>query len=112
MDYTNTFVDLTLRDWEQEIYQRKDFFSWKEKWLKRLEKENPEEVEKRMKNSNPYIIPRNYWVEQALFEAKEGNLDLFLELWEALRSPYDYEKHKEKFRFYKEIFGYKTYCGT
>lgn len=112
MDYTNTFVDLTLRDWEQKIYQRKDFFSWKEKWLKRLEKENPEEVEKRMKNSNPYIIPRNYWVEQALFEAKEGNLDLFLELWEALKSPYDYEKHKEKFRFYKEIFGYKTYCGT
>ena len=114
LDYTNTFVDLRRLDFTQEIYQKEDFVTWRQAWVKLMgvQGQTPEEAKKLMESKNPLIVARNYWVEKALEAAESGDRTLFEEFLRELKRPYEDNKEKEKFRESPDNFSYMTYCGT
>ncbi|MGL4523502.1 MAG: protein adenylyltransferase SelO [Bacilli bacterium] len=114
LDFTNTFVHLT-----QSIEEKQDMSiltsDWLTSWRNRLAEENQslESVVKRMKAVNPYVIPRNYYVEQALKAATNGNLDFVHALLQAIEKPFEYnEMHKQYTKVPKSDGEYVTFCGT
>lgn len=118
-DYTDTFFQLTRGTIKNtKIYQMQDFKEWFALWEKRVMSQNQtkEEVNKRMKQNNPIMIPRNYLVEEALEAAVERRDDTVLKnLVEALQNPYDYENipmQYTKVPRERDSCMYKTYCGT
>lgn len=114
-DYTNTFLDLTFRNFDKEIYETSPFKEWKEKWEKRLELENKslEEIEEYMKTKNPALIPRNYWVERALQIAEnDGDFEDFNRLLEALKEPFAHKEYQKFYQVVPDNMEYVTYCGT
>ncbi len=118
-DYTDTFFQLTRGTIKKTaIYQMQEFKEWLALWEKRLSRQNQSqsEVEKRMKQNNPTMIPRNYLVEEALEAAVIRRDDTVLrKLVEALQNPYDYENislQYTKVPRERDSCMYKTYCGT
>lgn len=110
-DYTNTFIALTDRTLDQPAFKE-----WIVRWQERLKRQEASEaeVEQLMKNHNPAVIPRNYYVEKALTAAvNKGDYHLFEELLAVLAHPYAHTAEQEK---YKEVpvqdDNYQTYCGT
>jgi len=69
----------------------------------------------RMRGVNPWLIPRNHRVEEALGAASADDLGPFDRLLDALRHPYDERADREA---YAEpaaadvTASYRTYCGT
>jgi uncharacterized protein YdiU (UPF0061 family) len=69
-----------------------------------------------MRRSNPWLIPRNHLVEDALSAASdEADFGPFEQLLNALKHPY--EAHAELVRFSKPApasftANYCTFCGT
>lgn len=116
-DFTNTFICLTTKNFEDKFFQSTPFKEWLEKWEKRKEKQKEDEAEsiRLMKNHNPIIIPRNYHVEKALEAAVEredySNMD---ELLKALEHPFDYNQLSSEFCQVPPNFEipYRTFCGT
>jgi len=91
---------------------------WLLSWRARLsrEKKTATEIAADMRRVNPYLIPRNYLVEQAL-EAATFNNDLapFNQLLEVLREPYTVREAAHfcaKPAASEETIGYRTFCGT
>lgn len=124
-DYTNTFIRLTLSigsaepnefQGTNELWQAEQFALWLERYQTRLALENKtnEAIQAQMQTANPYIIPRNYWVEQALSRANQGDKSLMEQLLYALQTPYDYTAKVAEYQSYpeQEMHGYQTYCGT
>ncbi|MDU7965013.1 MAG: protein adenylyltransferase SelO family protein, partial [Clostridium perfringens] len=98
-DFTNTFVSLTLNKFNDEkVFNSDEFKTWYALWKNRLKEENrsKEEVRNLMMNNNPYIIPRNHLVEEALKNAEKGDFtfEKYTKLPEKSNTPY------------------VTYCGT
>jgi uncharacterized protein YdiU (UPF0061 family) len=69
-----------------------------------------------MRSVNPWIIPRNHRVEEALSAASDDeNLEPFNRLLDALREPFD---ERAAHASYAEpgaadvTAGYRTFCGT
>lgn len=118
-DYTNTFIYLIDKNLlNKKLYENETFFSWHKRWEIRQskEKEGAESLIKLMKDNNPYVIPRNHKVEEALNSAvSKDNFEPMLSLLKALKKPYDY---KAKIDIYQslptegEAKIYKTFCGT
>lgn len=116
-DFTNTFISLTLDEFEDhEIFKSDEFKTFYTLWKNRLKEENKDcdEVKKLMMDNNPYVIPRNHLVEEALKNADKGDFTFFDSLLEALKNPYSYSKDLEKFTKLPEKSStpYVTYCGT
>lgn len=116
-DYTNTFVSLTLNKIENEvIFNTEEFKTWYTLWKNRLKEENKskEDIQNLMMKNNPYIIPRNHRVEEALKSAEKGDYTVMNNLLEALRNPYNYSKTLEYYTRLPEKTNipYVTYCGT
>lgn len=116
-DYTNTFRDLTKGDFSGlDIFKGEDFKLWKNLWEERLSRENKslDEVKALMKSVNPYVIPRNHKVEEALtFATEYDDLEPFLKLLEVLENPYNYDVDIDSdYLVGKSDKCYKTYCGT
>lgn len=67
-----------------------------------------------MKQLNPGQLPRNHLVEKALHQMSAGNEKPFIDLIEALQSPYDSDKKWHNFREPNLEFDteYQTFCGT
>ena len=67
-----------------------------------------------MKKFNPLIIPRNYYVEDALNEAINYNFSKIKNLLEVLSFPYKRNKNTNYFQIYngKKNEKYVTFCGT
>ena len=93
--------------------------AWLGRWRARCASEDAGSAAaraERMRRVNPWIIPRNHRVEEALDAASEqGDLLPFEQLLEALRSPYD--EGPERSRFAEpapEAFmkTFRTFCGT
>ncbi len=95
---------------------------WLERWRDRCSQEDGGDSgaglarATRMRQVNPWVIPRNHRVEEALAAASEhGDLDLLERLLAALRQPYDEDP---AFARYAEpapaqvSAGYQTFCGT
>jgi uncharacterized protein YdiU (UPF0061 family) len=91
---------------------------WLPRWLDRLAKEKKPaaEIAAGMRLVNPYLIPRNHLVEQALVAASLNNdLMPFNQLLEALSDPYTKRESVELYAqpdSFEQTALYQTYCGT
>jgi len=118
VDYTNTFVELTLDKIEEtNLFTKEEFKNWYKKYNDRLKRQDYSEKEYKelMKKSNPSIIPRNHQVDKAIEAAvKKADYTVLKNLLEALSNTYKYMKDYEKYMTPPEPspFPYKTYCGT
>ena len=69
-----------------------------------------------MRAVNPWVIPRNHRVEEALAAASDsGDLQPFERLLDALRRPYDDDPHHARYAepaAAEVTAGYRTFCGT
>lgn len=117
-DYTNTFRDLS-RDELPELptYQEAAFAQWHKKWLARLARqpEQMEDIRRRMRQTNPAVIPRNHKVEEALTAAAQrGDLGPVQQLLAALARPYEELPGMEAYRLppAPEEVVEQTFCGT
>ncbi|MFD2131186.1 YdiU family protein [Pseudogracilibacillus auburnensis] len=116
-DYTNTFLALTFDELDgMVLFASKEFKDWHKRWMLRLEtQEEPmESAKKRMRNSNPAVIPRNHRVEEALEAVVEKNdyrpMDQLLQM---LEHPYEHTKDQTEYAKTPVPTGsYRTYCGT
>jgi uncharacterized protein YdiU (UPF0061 family) len=95
--------------------------SWLARWRARRESENAgatpaAERAEAMRKVNPFVIPRNHRVEEALAAASdEGNLEPFEKLLAALMQPFDENAELAPYGepAPAEVTAcYKTYCGT
>ena len=116
-DFTNTFAALTHAETcKGEIENSEDFQRWQDRWQERLTRQSASKADslQLMKASNPAVIPRNYWVEEALLAVREENdYRFFHALLEVLEDPYAYtEKQKSYARPPSFDRPYVTYCGT
>jgi serine/tyrosine/threonine adenylyltransferase len=116
-DFTNTFRDLTSETLlTGERYHHPDFRAWHARWQERLRREGRllAAVYERMNAVNPFVIPRNHRVEEAL-KAAEGRDDLtpLHNLLEALASPFEATPERAKYTVPPaDESGYRTFCGT
>ena len=115
-DYTNTFCYLMNEAIQKDdIYKDNDFLNWKKRWEVRLKSEDrmPDQYLKLMKIFNPFVIPRNHKVEEALRAAEKDNLKPVTKLIEILRNPYLNQKDVVDYQIPSNSNeNYKTFCGT
>lgn len=116
-DYTNTFVSLTTKNnMDKGMFISDEFKNWYDSWQERLKRQqnSSEEVNKLMKESNPYVIPRNHRVEEAIKAADKGDLSVMIKLIDVLSRPYDYSNNQDDYTMLPKPSScpYKTYCGT
>ena len=103
-DYTNTFVSLTTKNnMDKGMFISDEFKNWYDSWQEKL-----------MKESNPYVIPRNHRVEEAIEAADKGDLSVMMKLLNVLSRPYDYSNDQDDYTTLPKPSScpYKTYCGT
>ncbi|WP_069997258.1 protein adenylyltransferase SelO [Cellulosilyticum sp. I15G10I2] len=117
-DYTNTFRALTFdRPKDTVLANTPEFDKWHELWLKRLSRQ-PESIDaahQLMQNSNPALIPRNHWVEDAIDAAvKRGDYSVMNKLLEVLSKPYAYSAQQADYAALPvpSNCAYRTFCGT
>ena len=63
---------------------------------------------------NPVFIPRNHLIEEAIQAAENGNLNLFHQLVDILKHPFEYKVALKKYALppRPEQVVNETYCGT
>ena len=116
-DYTNTFCFL-MKEYKckNEVYNEKQFILWKKKWEDRIKLNNntQEKSFKIMREVNPLIIPRNYFVEEALKHATEMNdLNKVHKLLKVMQNPYNSISTTSECQLTPPLEeNYVTYCGT
>jgi uncharacterized protein YdiU (UPF0061 family) len=118
LDYTTFFWQLTRGfDKNAEPFNQPRFLSWHKAWQTRLKRSGRPNsaVIKTMANANPYVIPRNHRVEEALDAATYRNeLDPLHRLLRAIRSPYEATQDNAAYDSppapTQQV--YQTYCGT
>lgn len=119
MDFTTAHRELAnlLMDEDHKYFVRDDLFAkWYGRWQELISKEERPKnlIQIEMNTTNPLVIPRNHLVEKALDQANKGDLELFLELWHAVKSPYQKDSAHESFITppdEDEIIA-ATFCGT
>jgi uncharacterized protein YdiU (UPF0061 family) len=121
-DFTNSFVALTR---SAETGRRENLpwsgdgtalSSWQAKWEARLarQQKSRDEVAAVMRRANPFVIPRNHRVEEALGAAVAGDFAVMQRLLDVLADPFtETEAHWP----YREAppagsAAYRTFCGT
>ena len=91
---------------------------WLQRWHSRCAREGTGDTQRaaRMRQVNPWIIPRNHRVEEALAAASQrGELQAFEALLAALQRPYDEDGALARYAQPAPIevtAGYRTFCGT
>lgn len=118
-DYTNTFVDLTIKSYvskNTDLYSSMEFSNWLKKWELRKSEEmkSENEIKELMIQNNPFIIPRNHIVEEALENCEKGDFEPLNNLLNLLSEPFNYnQKIEEKYLSKNPNDSiYRTYCGT
>lgn len=117
-DYTNTFAALTIDKKDGiAMFSTSEFSKWNELWQERLtrQSETKESIKQLMQSSNPYIIPRNHRVEEALDAAvKNEDYGAMDRLLDALSKPFAYSKEQDEYSTLPEPSNrpYRTFCGT
>lgn len=117
MDYTNTFVDLTFGTLDKMEYEIEAFQTWFKQYEARLleEETTADGREEMMKQHNPAVIPRNYYVEEALNAViDEGDFSKFHSFMQVLKDPFAHTEQQRAFQTLPpEADGpFQTYCGT
>jgi len=120
-DYTAAFRDLAgltldMPPAPPPSLQGESCAQWRAGWLARLKRQpqSPQAVRELMQRSNPAVIPRNAFVEEALKAAVEnGDYTPLERLLLALAKPYEDGPEQAAFRAPPaSVPGYKTFCGT
>ncbi|MFN8694300.1 MAG: protein adenylyltransferase SelO [Holosporales bacterium] len=89
---------------------------WLNRWRSRFDATNSPRSEQleMMRYANPFIIPRNHQVENALMAAQTGDIKPFETLHRILAAPYttqaDYRDYTNPPKDKERVF--KTFCGT
>jgi uncharacterized protein YdiU (UPF0061 family) len=117
LDYTNTFWYLTQEiSSDNNQKSRLELKPWLEKWKQIIvDSGGTKKAEELMNKYNPFLIPRNHLVEQALNEAANGNMNYFLKLLDIVSKPYQYRDNLEEFMEPSDVVfetSYQTFCGT
>lgn len=116
LDYTNTFIALTFDDFSDEAFKSEEFQNWYAKWQERVTLEGVSNEERRelMKQHNPAVIPRNYYVEEAIEYAEAGNMEKFHRLVEVLKEPFAHTSAQAEYANLppEADAPYQTFCGT
>ena len=111
LDFTNTFR--LLSDADAKI---RELHSWCLKWnnIRILQSISLEESNNMMQENNPYVIPRNYRVDEIIKTAVNTNdFTEVLKIVEILRNPFDYLGIEDKYLLdFKDNNDFVTYCGT
>jgi uncharacterized protein YdiU (UPF0061 family) len=116
-DFTNTFQELAI-DYlsDKGKFAAERFKHWYKKWQQRLVREcRPiDEAKRQMQSVNPFVIPRNHRVEEALDAASlRGDLSVMHKLLAALEKPFE---RNDAYAEYQAPSGdsrhYRTFCGT
>ena len=105
-DSTNTFIEI-----ENDNFKKFDFMH---EWIAKLNlRKQLNKNDKKVKFSNPKIIPRNHILENVLNECKNGNYKNLSRFISILKNPYSSDIPEE---FIKEPTNeekvYETFCGT
>jgi len=117
VDYTKTFRDLAQENKPvNKAYNSPVFQKWYRQWKARLRR-NPKPLKASfclMRESNPVIVPSNYYVEEVLAAGEDGDLKPFLALLEALKNPFEETLSNKAYRnpTIQPIPNYQTFCGT
>lgn len=91
---------------------------WLPRWQARLTRENKStaEIAADMRRVNPYVIPRNHFVEDALAAATINNdFAPFNQLLDVLSDPYTEREAAHLYAIQatpEQTAGYRTFCGT
>lgn len=115
-DYTNTFLALTFQRFTgAALFETEAFKKWLAKWKRRVcFEERSEALLVQMKQMNPAMIPRNYFVEEALQAATlHHDFTKVHDLIEACKNPYGHTAKQKKYEIppsFEEPF--QTFCGT
>lgn len=118
LDFVNTFRDLgDPSAISSPTYQIAAFQNWYTRWQQRLSAENQsfEVIIERMNRVNPYFIPRNHKVEEALSAAEQNdNLEPLKQLLAVLSKPYESRPELAEYRQPPPATQacYQTFCGT
>lgn len=116
LDFTNSFRALgdLLRGNEDKFVQNDRFKKFKSRWLSRVSEKDIEKFTQELNLVNPYLIPRNHLIEEAIIQVNDNKYELFYELYEALKNPFQDNKDFAKFSAPpKESEVVKmTFCGT
>ena len=100
---------------KDEIYKDNDFLNWKKRWEVRLKSDDktPDQYLKLMKTFNPFVIPRNHKVEEALKAAEKNDLKPITKLLEILKNPYLNQENITDYQIPSNSNeNYQTFCGT
>lgn len=123
-DFTNTFIRLTLLLSSKEnemlkgtdtLFESEEFKVWKDTWLKCVLNFKVSEKERfdLMRNHNPYVIPRNFHVENVLKSATVmEDLEPLKALVKVLQNPFDYNQNRSFYQNVPQMKNYQTFCGT
>jgi uncharacterized protein YdiU (UPF0061 family) len=107
-DYTIAFADLDP--------EKPPSSPWDRLWQARLSRQPhpPSTVRARLHAHNPFVIPRNHKVEEALAAAAEENLAPLHRLLEVLSKPFDRDTGSDDYRNppQQKTQPYRTFCGT
>ena len=115
-DFTQTFTALTTGRRTDIMQSSAEFRNWHSRWTERLvqEDESLEQTSARMQAVNPFVIPRNHRVEEALVAVDSGDLARLEHLVAGVSDPY---ADREEFADLREpppadSCRYRTFCGT
>jgi serine/tyrosine/threonine adenylyltransferase len=118
-DYTNTFLAFESEEIREniKIYQSESFQALYIEWTQLIKQNDLTliEVKQRMRETNPWIIPRNHLVETALTNfALLNKRDYFELLLHKLQNPMSNRVYDSKFQNsqLESEEGYYTFCGT
>ncbi len=116
IDFTLSFrnlakiVDKSITTSNSVFNKSKNFSTWYNSWIKEI---NIKTVSKKINLKNPYFIPRNHHVENALMNAIGGDMKEINLMAELLKDPFT---EKDEYEIYATPSSssepYITYCGT
>lgn len=116
LDYTDTFASLTLNHSlpEAHLQAHNELTTWQSQWAARVANQSQASTKELMQRTNPLIIPRNEYVENAVKASESGEFAPTLSLLSALKQPYENTSDKQAFTQYNKQFdaSYLTFCGT
>ena len=114
-DYTNTFRALSEGRELAWMKENAEFADWHARWTERLASSEISLADafEVMLTVNPAVIPRNYYVDEAIRSAEEGDMSKFNVLLGALQQPFELEASVAHLATPPEDNGpFITYCGT
>lgn len=115
LDYTNAHLQLMSIDLPKDgAWQHPELQAWHARWRARVGNDRPQALTL-MSQHNPWVIPRNHLVEQALNSAQEqGDMQPFHALLKELQTPYEKRDLTQKYctpaRSHERVT--QTFCGT